>query len=176
MVILGFVLLCQWFYRISKEPSNNSSDTSTKGPRAQRAHTGRGYKGATELLLLTFFVWAMPVGSFLPCRSDLCLVPTNPSRDRTAGPVLRHAYIVNIWWISSCYSNDVYVRMMPRYIFIRQLSVAVSVEGEEGKLEIGTVLTSIMTSRLGAELTRAWWTTRHIHACIVQNRWLTHYS
>ncbi len=45
--------------------------------------------------------------------------------------------------------------MMPRDIFIRQLSVAVSVEGEEGKLEIGTVLMPIMTSRLGAELTRA---------------------
>lgn len=66
-------------YRFQKRPSSDSSDTSTKGPRPQRAHTGRGYKGAAsfictvkqrharqtanEFLLLTFFVWAMPVSS-----------------------------------------------------------------------------------------------------------------
>lgn len=41
--------------------------------------------------------------------------------------------------------------MMPRDIFMQQLSKALSVEREEGELEIGTVL----TSRHGAELTRA---------------------
>lgn len=68
-------------------------------------------------------------------------------------PVLRHICIVNMWGISiGCYSNNVNVSMIPRDILIHQLSRAVSVEGEDGKSETWTLLTSNMTPRLSAEL------------------------
>lgn len=60
---------------------------------------------------------------------------------QNCGSSLRHVPLYNV-----------NVSMMPRDILIHQLSGAVSVEGEDGKSETWTLLTSNKTPRLSAEL------------------------